>query len=269
MGRRPLLPPQDIDDPFFTPKRRAYLEQRREIRDIAARFAKSGFNLKSVFKALVASPFYRVDGLEAAVTNPARRAELDDVGVMHLLTPEQLERKVAAVFGRRWGRLDDSDSKFGILYGGIDSKAVTERMSDPSGAMGAIQRMMANDVACKNVPADFALEPARRRLFPGVEPGDLPGTPEGDAKILKAVVHLHAHLLGREHGVEHPEVDRTFRLFTGILEEAKATKGLEKQESYFCRAGKEEKRSPDPHYTLRAWRAVVTYLLRQDDFLYE
>lgn len=269
MGRKPLLPPQDIDDPFFTPKRRAWIEQRREIRDIAARFAKSGFNLKSLFKALVGSPFYRVDGLEAAVADPARRAELDDVGVMHLLTPEQLERKLAALFGRRWGRLEDSDSKFGILYGGIDSKAVTERMSDPSGAMGAIQRMMANDIACRNVPADFALEPGRRRLFPGVEPDDLPGTPEGDAKIRRAVVHLHAHLLGRAHGVDHPEVGRTFRLFAGIVEEAKAQKGLEKQESYFCRAGKEEKRSPDPHYTLRAWRAVVTYLLRQDDFLYE
>jgi hypothetical protein len=268
MGRRPLLAPQDIDDPCFTPRRRAYLEERKEIRDVAARFAAGGFNLKALFKALVASPFYRADGLEAAVKDPARRAELEDVGVMHLLTPEQLERKVAAVFGKRWGRLDDGDSKFGILYGGIDSKAVTERMSEPSGAMGAIQRILANDVACRNVPADFALEPERRRLFPGVEPDDLPGTPESDAKIRRAVAHLHALILGRDHGVDHPEVDRTFRLFAGIVEEAKGQKP-EKQESYFCRAGKEEKRSPDPNYTLRAWRAVVTYLLRQDDFLYE
>jgi len=26
---------------------------------------------------------------------------------------------------------------------------------------------------------------------------------------------------------------------------------------------------PDPDYTVRAWRGVVTYLLRQPDFLYE
>jgi hypothetical protein len=26
---------------------------------------------------------------------------------------------------------------------------------------------------------------------------------------------------------------------------------------------------PDPHYTVRAWRAVVTYLLRRPVFLYE
>ena len=26
---------------------------------------------------------------------------------------------------------------------------------------------------------------------------------------------------------------------------------------------------PDPRYTVRAWRAVVTYLLRRQEFLYE
>lgn len=266
MGRRPSLAPVDIDDPHFGAKRRAYLELRKEVRDIAARFTKENFNLKAVFKAWIASPFYRVDGLSKAAATAARRAELDDVGVVHLLTPEQLERKVAAVFGRRWGRLDDGDSKYGILYGGIDSKSVTERASDPSGAMGALQRILANDVACANVPADFAREPAKRRLFPDVELDDLPGTPESDAKIRRTIVHLHELLLGRARA---EDVERAVRLFAGILEDAKAAKGLEKTESYYCRAGKEEKRSPDPHYTLRAWRGLVTYLLRQDDFLYE
>ncbi len=28
-------------------------------------------------------------------------------------------------------------------------------------------------------------------------------------------------------------------------------------------------RDADPDYTIRAWRAVVTYLLRQHEFLYE
>jgi hypothetical protein len=269
MGRRPLLAPLDIEDPLFSPKRRAYLEQRKEIRDIAARFTKADFNLKLVFKALVGSPFYRVDGLTEAIKNPARKAELDDVGVMRLLTPEQLERKIAALFGKRWGRLDDSDSKFGILYGGIDSKAVTQRMSDPSGAMGAIQRIMSNDVACKNVPADFALEPAKRKLFPGIELDVVPGGgPDAERKIREAIVHLHGYILGRTHASDHPEVGRTYRLFAGILEDAKAQKGLEPRESYFCK-GADDKRTEDPLYTLRAWRGVVTYLLRQDDFLYE
>lgn len=264
MGRKVSLPPIDIDDPHFTPKRRAYLESRREIRDVAERFAKGGFNLKAVFKALALSPFYRADGLAEAVRNPARRAELDDVGVVRLLTPEQLERKIAAIFGKAWGRLDDKELR--ILYGGIDSREVTQRNTEPSGAMGGIQRILANDVACKNVPADFARPAGERRLFPGIEPDVLPGSPEADAKLRRAMIHLHETILGR---AEEVEVGRSLRLFADILDAAKAQKGLEKRESYFCRAGKEEKRSEDPHYTLRAWRAVVTYLLRQDEFLYE
>jgi hypothetical protein len=265
MGRKVLQAPQDIDDLSFTPKRRAYRVQRQEIREIADCFAKGGFNLKTVFKAVAASPFYRVDGLAEAARHPARRAELDDVGLVRMLTPEQLERKVLAVFGKPWGRLDSEEYR--ILYGGIDSKAVTERMSDPSGAMGAIQRIMANDVSCKHVGLDFTQPPGERRLFPGIEPDVVPGgSPDADLKIRQAIVHLHAHLLGQARPADHPEVERTFRLFTGILEEARARKGVAKQESWFCGANHHQE---DAHYTIRAWRAVVTYLLRQDDFLYE
>lgn len=226
-------------------------------------------NLKVVLKELVQSPYYRVDGLASAVKDPRRRAELDDVGLVRLLTPEQLERKLTAVFGQKWGRLTHRESKFKILYGGIDSKAVTQRMTDPSGAMGAIQRIMSNDVACKNVALDFSKEPSERLLFPQIELSDVPGDgAEADALIRKAIVHLHQHLLGREHASDHPEVQRTYKLFAGIVGDAKATKGLEKVGSYHCdRVNK--KRLDDPHYTLRAWRGVVTYLLRQHDFLYE
>ena len=49
---------------------------------------------------------------------------------------------------------------------------------------------------------------------------------------------------------------------------AAANKNFEKQEN-------DERRQnlvppvPDPNYTVRAWRAVVTYLLRRQEFLYE
>ena len=41
-----------------------------QIEAIAARFAKTGFNLKSVFKDWVVSDFYRADGLATAVEGP-------------------------------------------------------------------------------------------------------------------------------------------------------------------------------------------------------
>src|SRR5439155_479781 len=82
------------------------------------------------------------DDLATAVKDPCRRAELDDAGLVRLLSPEQVERKVGAVFGEKWGKLSD---QLATLYGGIDSKEVTDRAADPSGAMGAIQRTLSND----------------------------------------------------------------------------------------------------------------------------
>ena len=116
---------------------------------------------KIAFKEWVASDFYRADGLATAAKDPQRGAELDDVGLVRMLSPEQVERKVAAVFGQRWGKLQ---GELATLYGGIDSKEVTDRATDPSGAMGAIQRILANDVACKNVLREEAPAQTARRL---------------------------------------------------------------------------------------------------------
>ena len=269
MGRKPLLPPEDIDDPLFNARRRAYRVQRNEIERVARLFVAANFNLKVVFQELARSHFYRVDGPATLVADPQRTAELDDVGVVRMLTPEQLERKIEAVFGKQWGRLIEPESKFKILYGGIDSKEVTERITSPSGAMGAIQRIMANDVACANVVTDFSRPPGERRLFPAIELTDVPRTDEAtDDRIRKAIVHLHQHILGREDSVDHPEVERTFELFAGIVNDASQVEGMDKRGTYSC-GRVDEKRVADPHYTLRAWRAVVTYMLRQQDFLYE
>jgi hypothetical protein len=269
-GRNVLLPPKDVEDPLYPARLRAYAEQRRQTEAIAARFAKSGFNLKGVFKDWIASDFYRADGLATAAKDPCRRAELDDIGLVRMLSPEQVERKVGAVFGEKWGRLTD---QLATLYGGIDSKEVTDRASDPSGAMGAIQRTLSNDVACKHVARDFRLPAAQRKLFPGIEPSVLPGSSaENDLLIRKAIVHLHERILGRYDAVDSAEVDRTFRLFAGIVKDASEQKGTDKQEIYSCRPGNKDAAESvvaDPHYTVRAWRAVVTYLLRRPEFLYE
>jgi hypothetical protein len=268
-GRKVLLPPKELDDPLYAAKRRAYQAQRRQTEAIAARFAADGFNLKSVFKDWVASDFYRADGLATATENPARRAELDDIGVMRMLAPEQVERKLKAVFGERWGRLGHGDGQLAALYGGIDSKEVTERAADPSGAMGAIQRILSNDIACRQTLKDFARPTAERRLFPNIEPDVIPGSsPEADVKIRAAIARLHELVLGRYDAVDSAEVNRSFDLFAGIVADAQAQKGLDKRENYHCRAHVPDA-PEDPHYTIRAWRGVLTYLLRRQEFLYE
>ena len=265
MGRKVLQAPEDIDDPTFGGHRRAYFEQRRMIRNIAAQFAASGFNLKTAFKGIIKSDFFRADGLTTIAEHPQRQAELDDVGIVRLVTPEQMERKLEAIFGKRWGRFEEA---YKILYGGIDSITVTERNTEPSGAMGAIQRMMANDMACRNVGRDFHRPPAERILFAGIEASVVPGDDTSNQKIRETIIHLHNRILGQQRPFDHPEIERTFQLFTGIINDAKAQPNYERRETYFC-GGREDFHVDDPHYTVRAWRGVVTYLLRQHEFLYE
>lgn len=265
-GRKVLLPPKDLDDPLYAARQRAYRAQRRQVEEIAQQLAADNFNLKTAFKAWVLSDFYRADGLATADQQPERLAELDDIGLVRLLAPEQVERKVEAVFGSGWGRLKE---QMAMLYGGIDSQEVTERATDPSGAMGAIQRLLSNDVASLHTLAEFAKPQDQRRLFPGIEADVLPGkSPEDDQAIRVAIVHLHGHILGRDDALDSAEVERTFTLFAGIISDAHAQQSFEKTENYYSRS-KVKDPPADPHYTIRAWRGVVTYLLRRPEFLYE
>jgi len=269
-GRKPLQAPRDFNDPHHSARWRAYKRQRQLIETIAGRFRSGGYQLKSVFKDWVLSEDYRANGVAATPRDPCRVTELEDLGLMRLLTPEQLERKVKAVFGEKWGRLHD---EMAMLYGGIDSKEVTDRPSDPSGAMGAIQRSLSNDVACRQVALDFTRSPKDRRLFPGIEPSMIPGKEAStDQAIRKGIAFLHEQILGRLDAPDSAEVDRTFGLFSDLVQEASKQKGLEKREIYHCRPHDRDRpgtTAEDPHYTIRAWRGVVTYLLRRPEFLYE
>ena len=79
-------------------------------------------------------------------------------------------------------------------------------------------------------------------------------------------------MLGRSDKPDSPEVTRTFGLFAGIVADAAGRKDLDKREKYDCRRDLPKPLDDtfaDPKYTVRAWRAVVTYLLRQHEFLYE
>ena len=265
-GRRPLQPPQDIDDPLFSAKQRAWEQQQCELDAVARRFTDEGMNFRGLIRDWVLSDFYRAHSLQATAATDERLAELAEIGVVRMLSPEQLERKVQAVFGQPWGRLNEQTA---MLYGGIDSKEVTERATDPSGAMGAIQRTLSNDVACRNTALDFSRPPAERLLFPHIEPTVIPGSSaEADLQIRRTIVNLHQRLLGRTDELNSAEVQRTFQLFADVVSDAAASGRFEPQETWHCRQGLLGP-VPDPHYTVRAWRAVITYLLRQPEFLYE
>jgi hypothetical protein len=106
-------------------------------------------------------------------------------------------------------------------------------------------------------------------LFPDIEPDVVPGaSAEADAKIRRTIVHLHQRILGRYDAPNSPEVDRTYQLFAGVVADAAEHKGIDSRENYFCRHDIPTEFA-DKKYTVRRWRAVVTYLLRRPEFLYE
>jgi hypothetical protein len=96
----------------------------------------------------------------------------------------------------------------------------------------------------------------------------VPGDERSNQSIRETIVRLQEKILGYDLPLDHPEVDRVFELFSGIIRDAKAMPSFEPRETYFC-GGREDFQVEDPHYTVRAWRGVVTYLLRQHEFLYE
>jgi hypothetical protein len=154
--------------------------------------------------------------------------------------------------------------------------------------MANVALRMANEVACESTARDFHLPVDRRSLFPGVEPSDVPETEAGDAvpaaqeRIKGAIRHLHAHVLGEELDAGDAELERTYALFYDTWKEGRdkiASETLNDRLPWQCQArldpdtGEElpddQRLSGDEHYTIRAWMAVITYLLSDHGFLYE
>ena len=301
-GDVPLREPSDPSAPTYLADLVAFGAQNTELQRISDLFVESEYDLKLLFKEIVKSPFYRAKGFEPtwdeemAQSEEAdqRLAELAPVGTARWLTPEQLERKIVAVTGYPWQRSLTSDNylldfaEYRIFYGGIDSDTIIERMSDPNGIMASIAMRMANEVACWNTARDFTEAAAQRRLFPYVEPGFEPEDDNGfeipavTEAIRANIQHLHWHLLGEELELNDPEIDRTYALFLEVWRDGRRGLAVGEYEVQLpgpCQADVDfwsdqplsgvESIENDPTYSIRAWMAVMTYLLSDYRFLHE
>ncbi len=304
-GQKPLVSPTDPSDPNFKIQFKAYLAQYSYFDKIAKQFVASSFNLRTVVKGIIMSPYFRAKN-SLPIAGP-RITELADLSTAHFLSPEQLSRKVQAVMGYPWKyELDDADpllstNQYRLLYGGIDSDSVTVRVTDPNGVMANIADRLGNEMACFAVPRDFYKPAAERLLFPKVEtsfePKDGNGfTVEPAVKGIKEnIVLLHKRILGETLSVDDPEVERTYQLFVQTWEEGKAGMKLAEDDPnyipswlpYQCQVrgdfwtgqpySEDEEQPPigagalqtDDTYVIRAWMAVTTYLLTDYAFLYE
>lgn len=296
-GRDPLSAPTQFSDAGYTERMRLYLEQDREFQKIGEAFVADNYNLKTVIRGIISSPYYRAKNAELderLAADPLINDKLDAYGMGHFLTPEQLNRKIVAVTGYPWRpRVDQTDylldtNQYRIFYGGIDSDSIIARIDEPNGLMGNVAARMANQMSCLSVPQDFVLPKEERLLFPLVELGFVPEDANGFevasaiAAIKANIQYLHRHVLGEDLPLGHAELERTYQLFYETWREGRtllANDAISADLDSACRATRnywtgvdydsETRIQRDQNYTVRAWMAVMTYLLSDYRFLHE
>ncbi|MEQ8955214.1 MAG: hypothetical protein RL120_13865, partial [Gammaproteobacteria bacterium] len=191
-------------------------------------------------------------------------------------------------------------SQFFQIYGGIDSDSITTRLRSPNGMMGAMQLRMANELSCYAVPHDFWLPESQRRLFLYVDHEMSPYSDAGTidesvlALIRENMIYLHEYLLGEHLTLQSAELQVTETLFMNVLNRGRQillnnagewwvtrlpsdcdrTRDLNGEELLSAETAAERghtgpvRLQQDRQYVIRAWMAVVAYLLADYRFLY-
>ena len=186
----PLVLPVNPNALDYQEQLRAFNAQETEIGEIARRFEASGYNAKSLFADMVMSRWYRHSEVTDPALAEARLVELATVGSGRLLTPEELDAKNRAVFGRTWRQrgeqpgahdyemntaLAGRDARFKGFYGGIDGAGVTVRNREMTPLMSNLTEAMAMELACQAVVQDFQRPRKERHIFTHVDRSTIPG----------------------------------------------------------------------------------------------
>ncbi|MFT4860834.1 MAG: cytochrome c553 [Pseudohongiellaceae bacterium] len=299
-GKEPLVSPNEAT--ATQAEITAYIAERSVLNAMQAKFVADNYNLKTLVREILMSPYWRAAGL----TTDADSLSHAQTGSSYLLSPEQLDRKIESLFGFTWrGSLDsyykDKNNSytsklnrtFHQIYGGIDSDSVTTRLKSPNGLMGAMQLRLANELACYAVPRDLWRPQEQRNLFLFVDIEDSPYNEAGNldesalALIGQNIQYLHAYLLGEFLALDSPELEISQQLFMTAINHGRqiilnsggssstvrlpdlcdvtrdfAGNDLRKVQ------GEDLSLTEDRQYVIRAWMAVVAYLLADYKFLY-
>ncbi len=272
--------PDPVPEDVHPALERAYLLQKSILETMQDRFVDSDFNLKVLVKEVIISPYFRAKN--SAPLGPDMELELSAFGTARLLTPEHLTRKIESTTGIRWWpRPGDEDyllDEYLFFYGGIDSDQVTKRVTQPNGVMASLAQRMAYEVACSAVPYDFSKKVKDRLLFPDMEPGVNLNQQEG--RVRDAIRHLHLQLLGEEATEE--ELTESMDLLLEVYNLGRqgiADESVDEQLTQPCRLYQDRLTGDDlpqsryvdrdDNYTIRAWMAVVSYMLSDYRYVYD
>ncbi|MEM6708529.1 MAG: HYR domain-containing protein [Pseudomonadota bacterium] len=227
------------------------------LNDVATDFVDNGYDLKRLIRNIALSDYF----LAKNVVSGENPADFIDFGHARLLTPEELERKIEALIGNgyTWNGPNSNGGltgTFKLVYGGINSRDVEVRTTEPNALIDGVQKRIAQQVPCERVALE--LNGAPGNLFPHVSLTDTPDT--AAAEIRENIAYLHRYLLGEDLLPTSTEVAATYQLFLAVraMNETAITSS--------CRGGGA---ATDDNGTVLPWMAVLTYLLSDYDFLYD
>jgi hypothetical protein len=208
-----------------------------------------------------------------------------------------MNRKIRAITGVYWGDVDDNGEHYDrlnketyqnyfTLYGGMDSDSVLKHLDQPNGTVAAVSNRMANEMSCGLTAWDFTRTADKRRFFPLVDRTIVPESsgnevPASVSLIKQNIAYLHHLFLGEQLKEGDAEVERTYQLFYDTWKELEAAgaAGGEDGLPWWCTGQwdpstglelpEEVRIYDDPDKTIRAWQAVLAYLMMDYKFIHE
>ncbi|MCA9539267.1 MAG: hypothetical protein KC620_10300 [Myxococcales bacterium] len=289
-GQSPIALPVDREPPEALAQ--AATTQSRTIDALGELFFASDLDFKALVVAIVRSTPFRAVAAHALGDDALMAAT--GLGGGTWTPPEVLHRKVAAIFGAPWSAegalaaetvsLRDppypllSLHRMRILAGGIDSRNLRRRLRVPSAMALAVGERMALEMSCHYTAWDFAQPREMRRLFPTVDAD----TPVDDPAVVATLQALHDRFLGDRLAPDDPEIAASLALLRGVQSDlaAQIAAGtLSPTLPEPCQARRHfatgvelpqaQWRTDDPDGIVRAWQAVLVYLMSDHRFLFE
>ena len=293
-GNELLTVPTAIADVDYEQQLAAYNGQQNLIERFADKFrsgtagtaANGPLNLKDLLIEMILAEPFRALSLSSA--SEALTSELSSMGVGQLLTPEQLDRKLEALVGKRWQHLWDENNiqllrDYYGLFGGIDSDSVHERATQLNTLMSAVAGRMSQELPCRVVIEEFEQDKTQRLLFNLVDMSDTPVS--NNAGVRNQINQLIDRLWGNHvHTDLAVEQEQAYQLFNAVWQDRVAnapsiwlyhndeTAGPNAgDDDEFCVLDWDNAQAlrNDEHHTVRSWMALLTYLLSDFSILYE
>lgn len=236
----------------------AKLYQEQVLSGIASAFRASNYNLKTVVKQLIESPYYRAVDANVAVS-PSDAVMLNSLVNTHWRGSADLTAGLQAGMGTPWvtDRVygDTLNQEYAALMTGADATGFSARITS----------IMGSNMAC------FAFYSARYGYFTGapwmlpqaVTNAEDPNSTTGAEDIQQAIATLIAMALPLDTATAAVEQDATWKLYQQVYSTALANPDATPEG---CIGGR---LLPYVKATDEAWIAVLTYVLSDPELLFE